>query len=146
MPDILHNLTINSSPENVYRAVASPDGLNAWWTKSASGVPELGAEYNLYFSDEYDWRAIVLENDEYNKFVLEITVADGDWTGTKVRFFLTENNGYTDLCFEHTGWRETNDHFRTSSYCWGRYLRLLKNFVEEGIIIPFEEREKLDLN
>ncbi|MBT3478719.1 MAG: SRPBCC domain-containing protein [Candidatus Marinimicrobia bacterium] len=140
MPDILHNLTIESSIENVYRAVAFPKGLNAWWTKSSAGHPELGAEYKLYFSDEYDWRAIALENEENAKFVLEITLADGDWTGTKVRFFLTENNDATELCFEHTGWRETNDHFRVSSYCWAKYLRLLKEYVEEGIIIPFEER------
>ncbi len=140
MPDILHNLTIQSSPENVYRAVAFPEGLNAWWTKSSVGTPELGAEYQLYFSDEYDWRAIVLENNKNSKFALEITVADGDWTGTKVRFFLTEKNGSTDICFEHTGWREINEHFRISSYCWAKYLRLLKDYVEEGKIIPYEER------
>jgi len=140
MPDILHNLTIQSSAENVYRAVAFPKGLDAWWTKSSNGQPELGAEYQLYFSDEYNWRAIVLENEQNVKFVLEITVADGDWTGTKIRFFLKEKNGATDLCFEHTGWKETNDHFRVSSYCWANYLRLLKNYVEEGGIIAYEKR------
>ena len=143
MPDILHNLTIQSSAENVYEVLTTPKGLAAWWTKSSSGHPELGTEYQLFFSDEYDWRAIVLENDENTKFVLEITVADEDWTGTKVKFFLTRKGDSTDLEFEHTGWKETNDHFRVSSYCWAKYLRLLKKFIEEEVIVPYDQRQNL---
>ena len=129
MPDILHNLTIQSSAENVYDVITTPKGLAVWWTKSSSSHPELGAEYQLFFSDEYDQRAIVLEYDENTKFVLEITKADEDWTGTKVKLFLTRKSDSTDLQFEHTGWKETNDHFRVSSYCWAKYLRLLKKEV-----------------
>jgi len=143
MPDILHNLTIQSSAENVYEVLTTPKGLAAWWTKSSSGHPELGAEYQLFFSDEYDWRAIVLENDENTKFVFEIITADEDWTGTKVKFFLTRKGDSTDLQFEHTGWKETNDHFRVSSYCWAKYLRLLKKFIEEEVIVPYDERQNL---
>ena len=143
MPDILHNLTIQSSTENVYDVIATPKGLDAWWTKSSSGHPEFGAEYQLYFSNDYDWRAIVLENDENTSFALEVTVADKDWTGTKIKFFLTDTGDSTDLSFKHTGWKETNDHFRVSSYCWAKYLRLLKKFIEEGVVVPYDERENI---
>ena len=129
MPDILHNLTIQSSAENVYDVITTPKGLAVWWTKTSYSHPELGAEYQPFFSDEYDWRAIVLEYDENTKFVLEITKADEDWTGTKVKFFLTRKGDSTDLQFEHTGWKETNHHFRVSSYCWAKNLRLLKKEV-----------------
>ena len=129
MPDILHNLTIQSSAENVYDVITTPKGLAVWWTKTSSSHPELGAEYQPFFSDEYDWRAAVLEYDENTKFVLEITKADEDWTGTKVKLFLTRKGDSTDLQFEHTGWKETNHHFRFSSYCWAKNLRLLKKEV-----------------
>ena len=75
--------------------------------------------------------------------MLEITAADEGWTGTKVKFFLTRKGDSTDLQFEHTGWKETNDHFRVSSYCWAKYLRLLKKFIEEGVIVPYDERQNL---
>ena len=72
MPDILHNLTIQSSAENVYDVITTPKGLAVWWTKTSYSHPELGAEYQPFFSDEYDWRAIVLEYDENGDWSLSI--------------------------------------------------------------------------
>jgi len=143
MPDILHNLTIQSSAENVYYAITAPKGLDAWWPKLSSGHPEFGAEYQLCFSNDYDWSAIVLENDENTRFALEVTVLDKDWTGTKIKFFLTHTGYSTDLSFIHTGWKETNDHFRVSSNCWAKYLRLLKKFIEEEVVVPYDERKNI---
>ena len=143
MPDILHNLTIQSSAENVYYAITAPKGLDEWWPKLSSGHPEFGAEYQLCFSNDYDWSAIVLENDENTRFALEVTVVDKDWTGTKIKFFLTHTGYSTDLSFIHTGWKETNDHFRVSSNCWAKYLRLLKKFIEEEVVVPYDERKNI---
>lgn len=40
----------------------------------------------------------------------------------------------------HTGWADAGEHFRISSYCWAAYLRLLRLYVEEGQIAPYEKR------
>jgi hypothetical protein len=35
---------------------------------------------------------------------------------------------------------EPNHHFRTSSYCWAMYLRLLKQNLEAGLFVVYEKR------
>jgi uncharacterized protein YndB with AHSA1/START domain len=59
MADILHDFPIRASAERVFEAVSAPSGLDQWWTKRANGVVKAGAEYQLWFGPEYDWRAVV---------------------------------------------------------------------------------------
>ncbi|MBI3004678.1 MAG: SRPBCC domain-containing protein [Ignavibacteriales bacterium] len=140
MPDILHDFPINASAERVFDAVSSPRGLDAWWTKKSSGEPKVGAEYSLWFGPEYDWRAIVSQCKRAKEFELKIAKADRDWEPTRVGFDLEESNGVTQVRFHHLGWPESNDHYRTSCFCWAMYLRLLKRYVEFGEVVPYEKR------
>lgn len=54
---IFHDLTIQVSPDKVFDAITSPEGLNKWWTQKAEGQPKVGTIYQFYFAPEYDWRA-----------------------------------------------------------------------------------------
>jgi hypothetical protein len=111
-----------------------------WWTKRASGEAREGAEYELWFGPQYDWRAKVTKCIPGSFFELEITRADPDWLGTRVGFRLEEKNGNTNAHFYHTGWRTGNDHWRISCYCWAMYLRILRRYVELGEFVPYEKR------
>src|SRR5215813_12767211 len=35
MPDIMHTLKIHASPEQVYDAIATAEGIRNWWTRDA---------------------------------------------------------------------------------------------------------------
>lgn len=140
MPDIVHDFPISASKERVFRGIATPGGLDAWWTKSSSGTPVLGAEYALQFGPEYDWRAVVTRCEPDKAFELRMTRADKDWMSTKVGFVLEEKSGHTSIRFYHTGWPETNEHYRISCFCWAMYLRLLKRNIEFGEVVPYEVR------
>ncbi|UWX56336.1 hypothetical protein NYZ99_09110 [Maribacter litopenaei] len=70
-----------------------------------------------------------------------MTKSDPDWDATSFGFDLVENGENIKVQFWHVGWRECNAHFRRSSFCWAILLNGLKNYVEKGIIIPFEKRE-----
>lgn len=140
MATILHDLPIQSSPETVFRAVSSIEGLSNWWIKSGSGTPELGNQYQLDFGPGYVWRAQVTEIQISQVFELKLVHADDDWTGTVVRFEIRGNNNTVRLRFEHQGWPAINDHFRTSSYCWAMYLRCLKRYVEMNELVDYENR------
>jgi uncharacterized protein YndB with AHSA1/START domain len=35
MPDIMHLVKINASPERVYQALTTPEGIRNWWTRDA---------------------------------------------------------------------------------------------------------------
>ena len=62
----------------------TPGGLDEWWTQRSSGEPKEGAEYELWFGPEYDWRARVTRCVPDVEFELQMTRADADWTGTRV--------------------------------------------------------------
>lgn len=140
MPDILLNFPVNAPLEKVFDAITTPNGLNQWWTLRSNGKPEVGTTYELYFAENYDWRATVVEADPPHRLVLKITDATPDWQGTHVGFTLDESDGQTKLSFEHTGWPEDSDHFRSSSFCWAMYLRIMKRYVEFGETVEYGKR------
>lgn len=140
MHDILLDLVIHASPSRVFRAFAEPEGLDAWWTLSSSGRPEVGEEYRFFFGPEYDWKGRVRRLRPDHLIEWEITKADRDWTGTIVGAELENLGSATRLRFRHTGWAEVNDHFRQSSYCWALYLRILRRWIEDGIEVPYADR------
>ena len=74
-------------------------------------------------------------------FRLEMASADEDWNPTHFEYVLEKIDKGTWMKFAHNGWKYSNDHFRRSSFCWAMLLNGLKNYVEKGIIVPFEERE-----
>lgn len=140
MPDILHDLTIEGSLESVFRSVSTPPGLNQWWTLTSEGEPKPDALFRLNFGPGYEWHARVTayEPDKLIEFVM--IQADPDWVHTRVRFEISERGNLTRLRFSHLGWSESSDHFRTSSYCWAMYLRILRRYVEMGETVPYEDR------
>lgn len=140
MADILHDLPINVPIGRVYDAVSTPAGLDTWWTKRAAGSPHEGAEYQLWFGPEYDWRAKVTRAASSSEFELELTRADADWLGTRVGFTLEPRGTGTWLRFRHTGWPGANEHYRISCNCWALYLRILRRHLQHGETVPYEIR------
>lgn len=138
--NIYHNLQIKASPKEVYAAVTKPEQLNNWWTLKSSGKSELGAEYNLNFTDTYDWYGKVSKCEPNKLFYIKMTKSDADWNATTVGFDLEAINNGTLLKFSHENWLESNRNFKHASFCWAMLLNGLKNYLEKGIIIPFEDR------
>lgn len=140
MADILHDFFVAASSREVYSAISTGPGLDQWWTKRSSGEPVKGKEYTLWFGPEYDWRARVVQVIPERAFELEMTQADDDWIGTRIRFELEGRVEGTQVRFAHTGWAEASGHFRVSSFCWAMYLRIMKRFVELGESVGYEQR------
>jgi uncharacterized protein YndB with AHSA1/START domain len=140
MADIYQHFPIKGAARRVFEAVSTPAGLNSWWTESCSGEPELGSEYNFGFGPGYDWCAKVSKCIPDTEFELELIAADADWQGTRLGFLFDEDDGVTQVQFHHTGWPESNEHYRVSCYCWAMYLRLLRRYVEQGEVVPYETR------
>ncbi|HXJ31423.1 MAG TPA: hypothetical protein VNG35_12330, partial [Gemmatimonadales bacterium] len=73
-------------------------------------------------------------------FELEITRAGADWVGTRVGFDITGQGTTSQVRFSHTGWPQSNEHYRVSCYCWPMYLRILRRYLEHGETVPYEQR------
>jgi len=140
MPEILHDFPVNAAPSRVFDAFTTPVGLDSWWTLRSSGEPKLGNEYRLDFGPGYEWRARVARAVPGREFEFEFTRAMDDWVGSRVGVILEATKGGTQVRFYHRGWPETSDHFRTSSYCWAMYLRVMKRNLEFGEVVAYEDR------
>lgn len=140
MADIFNDFPIKASAGQVFQALSSPTGLDNWWTLTSSGRPQEGTDYELGFGSGYDWRAVVSRCLPDREFELELVSADEDWTGTRIGFALDEADGITHVRFHHTGWPQSNEHYRVSCYCWSMYLRLLRRYVELGEVVPYTDR------
>jgi uncharacterized protein YndB with AHSA1/START domain len=100
----------------------------------------LNSEFEPDFGPEYSWRARVVAVEAPHRFVLEMTTADAEWTGTLVAFELEETTDATRLTFRHVGWRAMTDHCAKTSHCWAMYLRILRRYIEDGDTVPFRHR------
>lgn len=138
---IYHDLMIEADASKVYEAIVQPHHLENWWPLRASGEPQVGKPYNYHFSEEHDWYGRVIEVIPNQLFRLEMTDTDPDWLGTILHFEVQEKEKGVNLRFAHEQWREVNGHYRRTSYIWAMLLKGFKQYVEQGIILPFLERE-----
>lgn len=141
MADIVQEFVIKAPRERVFEAMATPEGLDRWWTKEAAGEAKENAELKLSFGPGYDWRAKVTRYIPGAAFELVLTQAHEDWKGTRVGCELeAEGQAGTRVRFHHTGWPAENEHWRVSCYCWPMYLRILRRYLEYGEEVPYEQR------
>ena len=140
MYNIYHDFIIKATKAEIFEAISNPKDLNNWWTKKCSGKPELNAEYNLFFSEKDNWFGKVSICDLNSSFHIKMTKTDEDWRPTSFGFDLEEAKSGTLVKFSHTNWKECNPHFKHTSFCWAILLNGLKQYVEKGIILPFEKR------
>jgi uncharacterized protein YndB with AHSA1/START domain len=137
---IYHDLIITAPINKVFQAVTNPVHLINWWPLKCKGNPNENEEYNFYFSPDYDWYGKVIKIEKNKSFYIKMTKSDPDWDPTSFGFDLEKNGKDVTVKFWHAGWPECNAHFRRSSFCWALLLNGLKNYLEKGIIIPFEDR------
>jgi uncharacterized protein YndB with AHSA1/START domain len=140
MADILQLFPVRAAPAQVYQALATPAGLDRWWTLRSSGTPAPGESCTLDFGPGYDWRARVTRAEPGRLFELAFTQAADDWRPTILTFRLTPEGDGTLVRFGHTGWAEPSDHFQTSSHGRAMYLRLLRRHLEYGEVVPYPRR------
>ena len=138
--DIVHYFLVSGSIESVYAAISTSRGLAKWWTMGAKGHSELGGILELDFGPDFQWQAQVTQMVPPSEFEIVLIKADTDWVGSTVGFKLRSTENGTDVRFFHKGWKEANDHYYISCYCWAMYLRLMKRYVEYGEFVEYEER------
>ncbi len=138
---INHDLVINAAIDKVFEAITEPKHLENWWPLKCKGTPRENEEYNFFFTPEYDWYGKVTEFEKGKAFHVKMIKSDPDWDSTSFGFDLKKDGDAVQVSFWHIGWPECNAHFKRSSFCWAMLLNGLKNYVEKGIIVPFEKRE-----
>ena len=137
---IKHQLSIKATADKVFKMLATAEGLDLWWTLSASGKFALNEIITLNFGPDYIWKAKI-EKFEMNKYIhYKMLDAMDDWKDTVIKIEVKASGSNSTLIFHHTMWKEENDHFQGSSYCWAVYLRLIKKYLENGKTVIYDKR------
>ena len=132
MVDILHRIGVeHGSPEQVYDALTTLDGLSGWWTEKTAGRTEVGGVIEFRFGPGgFDMK--VLELDPGRRVRWEVVDGPPEWIGTEVHWDLRQEGDYTIVLLKHEGWREPVEFMHHCSTKWATFLMSLKQLLETG--------------
>ncbi|GIH15412.1 SRPBCC family protein [Rugosimonospora africana] len=131
MVDILHRIGVTSSPDEVYAALTTTDGLAGWWTEDTDGDADVGGVLQFRFiPGGFDIK--VLETSPATSVLWEVVDGPDEWLGTQIRFDLKREDDFTIVLFRHEGWREPVEFMYHCSTKWATFLMSLKRLVETG--------------
>ena len=135
MSDILHRVGITGTPEEVFTALTTIEGLASWWTEDTEGDvgPDGVIRFRFAGAPEpggFDMK--VLETKPAELVRWEVVQGPEEWIGTQIRFDLKEEDGFTIVLFGHLGWKEPGEFMSHCSTKWATFLMSLKKLVETG--------------
>lgn len=134
MVDILHRVGMTTTPEKVYEALTTVDGLSAWWTIDTSGDADGVLQFR--FSDVGGFDMKVLDLQPNKRVLWEVVDGPEEWIGTTVSFDIVQDGVWTIVLFAHAGWREPVEFMNHCSTKWAIFLMSLKSLVETGAGAP----------
>nr|MDT0664619.1 SRPBCC domain-containing protein [Micromonospora sp. DSM 115978] len=120
------------SPDKVYDALTTIEGLSGWWTVDTSGSSgEVGGVIEFRFGPGgFDMQVVELE--PAKRVVWQVVDGPAEWVGTTVTWELNQAGDYTVVLFSHAGWREPVEFMHHCSTKWAVYLLSLKALLETG--------------
>lgn len=135
MVDILHQVGVHATPEAVYDAIATIEGLRGWWTEETTGSTDVGGTIQFRFpAGGFD---MVVRDCIPGKHVLwEVVDGPEEWVGTTIDWSLAAEGEWTTVDFSHRDWREPVPFMHHCSTKWATYLMSLKRLLEEGAGAP----------
>ena len=136
MVDILHRVGMKgATPEDVYAALTTIEGLSQWWTVETTGQPDVGGVLEFRFP-QGGFDMVVLEQEPGRSVLWEVVDGPAEWIGTTVRWELRQEGDYAIVLFSHEGWKEPVEFMYHCSTKWATFLVSLKQLVETGSGAP----------
>ncbi len=134
MVDILHRVGITATPEKVYQALTTVDGLAAWWTTDTSGDGDGMLRFRFGDVGGFDMKVVDLQPN--TRVLWEVVDGPAEWIGTTVGFDLSTAGEWTIIMFTHAGWREPVEFMNHCTTKWATFLLSLKSLIETGTGAP----------
>ena len=145
MVDIRHMVGVETpSPEGVYLALTTIDGLSGWWTKETQGDAAKGGVVKFRFGAKGGCDVKVLEAVPNERVLWTVVDGPPEWIDTTVAFNLEQVDNYTKVLFTHADWREPVEFMHHCSTKWATFLMSLKAMVETGSGAPAPHDVKID--
>jgi uncharacterized protein YndB with AHSA1/START domain len=132
MPDIMHLIQIDASPERVYRTLTTAEGIRNWWTRDADVGEKTGETGEFRFNGRRFVARVKIEELEPPVRVGWTVLAGAPGWGNTITFDLQPDSAGTRLSFAHRGFKAADDNYAGATTRWGAYLISLKQYLEIG--------------
>ncbi len=139
MKTILHTCDIGSGEfEEVFRALATEDGLAGWWTTKVSADVRVGGVIDFTFGATFNPDMEITKLDPAGFVKWKCLGGHDPWLGNTFEFRLERREHGTTLFFRQEYAQELNDEeYGRYNYNWGYYLESLRLLVETGRGKPY---------
>src|SRR3974377_1323012 len=138
---ILHRVGVSAQIGEVFRAVATGEGLAPWWIRGAHNGPDNARIVIVPLPrDPFEFRLRLIEERPSYTVVWKVVQAfhpEGD--ATTLHFDLREGEGETVVLFAHRGWKNESEIMHHTSTKWAYFLLSLKSLFEHGKGTPFPD-------
>jgi uncharacterized protein YndB with AHSA1/START domain len=131
---LVHQVNIKATPDTIYQALSTAQGLQSFWTSESKAEPTVGVIATFGFGGPTQRMRI----DELvpGKRVKWTGLADfPNWGGTTVSWDISRvENGETSVLFRHGDWPDSlpQDDLGSINYTWGLIVERLKQYSETG--------------
>jgi uncharacterized protein YndB with AHSA1/START domain len=131
---LVHQVNVKATPDTIYRAVSTEQGLQGFWTSESNAESKVGSVATFGFGGPTQRMRV----DELvpGKRVKWTGLADfPNWGETTVSWDLSPaENGETSVVFRHAAWPASvsQDDLGSINYTWGLIVERLKQYTESG--------------
>jgi hypothetical protein len=133
--NVLMQFDIDADPEVVWRAIATEDGIRAWWNTHADLD---GERLHVAFPDQPQPFEFAVRNGS-DKLDWVNGAFPPWWAGTTIRWLVGPNpeKPGTRLRFEHRDFDPDNPVIPIITPAWAQMILRLKGYAETGTRQPF---------
>ncbi len=134
MTDYTKTIRVQASPDALYDAVTTADGLSAWWTH-AEGSGDTGGELRFTMSapDPLHIHVDAATRPTSVRWTVTECTFEPEWVGTHPTFSITPVDGDTsELEFTHVGLTDELECIDMCTAGWNHYLASIRDYAETG--------------
>jgi uncharacterized protein YndB with AHSA1/START domain len=135
--DYTATVAIDATPETVFDALATLQGLGSWWTSQVEGNATSGGKVTFKFGGGPNTFHVDEAQAAVVRWTCELAQLD-EWPGTVVEFRLSpEATGGTTLSFVHHGLTPKFVCYDECKSGWDYFLPSLRAYCETGVGTPW---------
>jgi uncharacterized protein YndB with AHSA1/START domain len=136
---LVHQVNIKATPDSVYKAISTQEGLSSFWTDDTKAESKVGSVASFGFGGPSQRMRV----DELapGKRVKWTGLPDfPNWENTTVTWDIKPaDNGQTSVTFGHRDWPAsvTAHDLGSINYTWGMIVDRLRQYAETGKPVPY---------
>ncbi len=136
---LVHQVNIKATPDTLYKAVSTQEGLASFWTDETKAESKVGSVATFGFGGPT--QRMKIEELVPGTRARWIGLRDfPNWGDTVVSWEIKPGEkGETSLTFRHANWPAsvTADDLGSINYTWGMVVDRLKQYAETGKPVPY---------